>query len=135
MPYELIPLDEYTADAGYKIIADSYEDLLNGCIDSFLETICDKNTINCVIKKEINLAGNSDLEKIYNFLNDLIYLYEVENFLPRKCKLDGNKIILFGEEVDVKKHRIYSHIKAITKHDLKLDHKDEIYILTVLYDV
>ena len=135
MSYKVVPLDIYTADAGYKIVADTFEDLLNGCIESFLETICDKNSVGDKETKEISLIGDSDLEKIYNFLNDLIYLLEVDCFLPRRCKIENAKIVLFGDKLDVKKHKIYSHIKAITKHDLKLEIKDSKYILTLLYDV
>ena len=128
---EIKELEEYTADVGYEVICNSEEELFQGALLTFLKTLTDSE-----VKEEesyiLEKRGNNLEETIFNFIDDLIYLFEVKKFIPKRVEIN-EKIIVFGEKL--KNHEINCLIKAVTKHDFKVELKNGKYVLRIVYDV
>ncbi len=128
---EIKELEEYTADVGYEVICNSEKELFQGALITFLKTLTDSK----IGEEEsyiLEKRGNNLEEMIFNFIEDLIYLFEVKKFIPKRVEVN-NKIKVFGEKL--KNHNINCLIKAVTKHNFKVEKKNNKYILRVVYDV
>lgn len=73
---------------------------------------------------EIKQKGNNLEEMLFNFLDQLLYRFEVNNFLAkrvevRKCTPRLLEAVAYGEEKD-KTHRIKREIRSVTYHKLKI---------------
>ena len=74
------------------------------------------------------------------WLNELLYLYEVSGFIGQDCtvscltdtRLDAE---LAGETVDLRRHIIVSHVKAVTYHQLHVGPTAGGWEATVVVDV
>ena len=130
---------EHTADTG--IIAygtdlkQAFENAASGMFSLITDLISIEN--NQVRRIDINAPDRDSL--LVSWLNELIYLFDVENLIFSKfdiIQLDENVLsaIVHGEKVDLSRHEIRTGIKAATYHMLKIDEND-ISRVQVLFDI
>ena len=72
-------------------------------------------------------------------MSELLYKYEVNNFLPKKVDISllTNKDLkaeVYGEKIDLKKHTIDTEIKAVTYHQLEIE-KNKDWKIKVIFDI
>jgi SHS2 domain-containing protein len=83
-------------------------------------------------KRKIKVFGKDYLSLLYNFLEEIIYLVDAENFLVKKIdkinlKNTKNKffLILLVSGEDFSKYRLTNSIKAITYNEMKISLKKD----------
>jgi len=59
------------------------------------------------------------------WLNELLYLYEVDGLAGAEAQIDrltdtGLLAAVRGETLDLSRHRVVGHVKAVTYHDLRV---------------
>ncbi len=118
MKYEFI---EHTADVQFKAYGKSLEEVFSNCAYAFVESICKEDVLK---KKKIkfNVQGN-DLENLlYNFLEELLFLFDSEGFILSKIlkmKIDEKNLKLNCEIIgDSGDYEVYSHVKAVTYNSM-----------------
>ena len=86
---------------------------------------------------QIEEKANSKQELIVNFLSSILAESEIHEILPTKVqieKLDEKtneiKANIYGTE-----ERPKDHIKAVTYHRFRIEKKDDLYYIEVLFDV
>ena len=73
------------------------------------------------------------------FLNELLYLWDVERFIPKTIAIirDGVNIkaILRGEILDEHRHTIMGAVKAVTYHQFSIRKEEEMLKATFIVDM
>ncbi len=99
-----------------------------------LDTIEEKSTIDITVE-DTSLDG-----LLVSWLNELIFYFDTYGFLGKKIEvrhLSDNKIVTVvkGEEFDPKRHEGKLLIKAATYHKLRIEKKDGICEVEVIFDI
>jgi SHS2 domain-containing protein len=86
-----------------------------------------------------HITINNGDELLVVFLNELLYLWDTEKFIPRTCSVwqDGGKLEadITGETFDAGRHSIYKEVKAVTYHKFTVQQEDCHLIATVFLDI
>ena len=129
---------DHTADIQYLVSANSLEKMFVESAKVMQKSFCE-DKVREKIEKKIKVAGK-DLENLmYNFLEELLFLFDTEHFLFSRIELkinpkkDGISAMLFGETVQ--KHEIFSHVKAITYNEMYVKKKGSKWECLITLDV
>ena len=136
MKYKFI---EHTADIEFDAYGKSLEEVFSNCSYAFVESICHDKILE---KKKIKFSveGN-DLENLlYNFLEELLFLFDSEHFILSevlKIEIDEEKKKLVCEVVGdiAENYEIISHVKAVTYNSMFVRKKGGSWIAHVVLDV
>ena len=85
----------------------------------------------------VDVTGGDDEERLYAFLSEILFLQDAEYyaFSEFRVTIDRDRVTaqIYGEPLDVKKHRAKTEVKAITYHMMKVD--PSVPELTVVFDI
>jgi SHS2 domain-containing protein len=129
---------EHTADIQFRAYGKSLEEIFRNATEALTKSICEDKIKN---KKKIRISvkGN-DLENLlYNYLEELIVLFDSEGFILSKVlkiKIDKKNLKLDCEVVgDSGDYEVYSHVKAITYNEMFVRKEKGNWICQVTLDV
>ena len=127
---------EHTADLSLKVWASTVEDLFVKAVSGLNQIICAEiNNEVEAISKELNLDGIDMEDLLVSLLSEINYLLQAERLSTDICKIR----ILSGKlsaEVLLKQIIGYKReVKAVTYHNLKINHKDNIYSTVIVFDI
>lgn len=121
----------HSADIGFKIIADTLQELFTGAVKELFKNIIDIKQISTLKKKKfvIKAADNTDL--LYSCLKQSLDFYFQTGFIIKeisKIKLVDNKkliIVCEGQYLDFEKDKqlvqyLRNEIKTITYHQMEI---------------
>ena len=133
--YELI---EHTADVGVKAYGNSVAEAFAHAAKAMFDIITDKSQIDVVGQYDIELDA-TDLELLLvDWLSKLLFLNGAKNLVFGKfeVRIDGTHLVahVYGEEYDLKKHKMGVEIKAVTYHMLAVHEKKPVFV-QVLFDI
>ena len=121
--FELI---EHTADVGLVAFGKDLAQAFANAAYGLFSIIAEPDEVAETEWREVVLSG-PDLEGLlFEWLNHLIYLFEVEMLLFRRFDITGFsegelRAICFGEKYDRSRHHLKLGVKAATYHMLKVD--------------
>ena len=142
----------HTADIGIKAYGSTIENLFCNTAMAMFSLMADLDKVKPSKKFDIQIKGENEENLLIKWLNELLYLYETELCLFNKFGLkiediycdeidnltENNKLLLkasvWGEDIDLKKHKIKTHIKGATYHKLEI-RKNKIYSASIFFDV
>lgn len=132
-----------SGDIGIKVSEKKLEDALKNLALATYDLITDIKKIKPVSKCRIKLSGDSMENLVVNFLNELIYNFEVKRFCGRKVEISllkkspiyNLKTTISGEKFDVLRHTRKFLLKAATYHDLKIENKNGKWTIEVIFDI
>ncbi len=129
------------ADAAFCAEAESLEELFETCAQATFEVMADPKTIEHEYKEDVELAGETLEELLFDWLAELIYLKDLKSVLfgrfdIRIQKKDGYRLSasLWGEPIDQKKHKVKVDVKAVTYHLLQVKKTDDKWTAKVILD-
>jgi SHS2 domain-containing protein len=135
--YKLI---DHTADVGIKAYGKSLSEAFQNAAKAMFDIITDKSEIENIGQYNIKLEA-IDLEQLLvDWLSELLYIHSTKNIVFGffKVDLDEKKKSLsatvFGEKLDISKHKIGYEIKAVTYHMLEVKKSKPFYV-QVLFDI
>ncbi len=129
-----------TADVAIVAYGESLQKLFIHAAEGLITLLTNPKQINKNQKKEIKLHG-SDLENLMvKWLSEILYLFEVKEFLGKNFIIHSldNKFLhseVIGENFDSKKHSIHTEIKAITYHQLNLKRQKGQWMAKIIFDL
>jgi SHS2 domain-containing protein len=90
--------------------------------------------------REVRAQGDTPEALLVNWLNDCLYLHDVEGFVARRIDFpvfEERRLhsTLWGEEVDPARHRLGTVVKAATYHQLTIRSAEEGWEVRVILDV
>jgi SHS2 domain-containing protein len=129
---------EHTADVGIVATGASLAEALAWVARGMFSVIADLDSVAPREGLDVSVTSADPSALVVDWLNELLYRYEAEGFLPREfhVTVDETNASLqarcLGERVDPERHRILTSVKAATYHDLKLSHNGDYHIQVIL---
>ena len=131
---------EHTADIGIEVEAGSLEELFAGAAAGMFSIIVEPETVTAVISREIALHAADLGELMFTWLNELLYLLYVKALVPSRFeakRIDGTdlEVTVWGETLDLRRHRMLEEVKAATYHQMTVSKRDHGWFARVIFDV
>jgi SHS2 domain-containing protein len=137
MGYELL---DHTGDLGIRVWADDVKGLFQQAALALFDIITDLETIEVHLSREVSVQGAGQEELLVAWLNELLYLHEVEELLF--CAFDLFDLgaesvhgVAKGERFRQGRHRIKTAVKAVTYHQLEIKEQDKRWQAQVIFDI
>jgi SHS2 domain-containing protein len=128
---------EHTADVKFRAYGESLEEAFANSVLAFAELVGKGEKINARKSKVVNVMGSDKESLFYNFLEELIYLLDAENFIVAKAEVffRGNNLRaeLFGD--DVKNYKELEGVKAATYAEMEVKQSGKQWIVQAVIDV
>ncbi len=107
---------DHTADIKFKAYGSTLNEVFESAALAISKTITGEKKINPIKGKTINVSGTDMESLLYNFIDEILYLLDAEDFLISKTEVTirGNnlKADLYGDKAS--KYLNLKHIKAPT---------------------
>lgn len=133
-PYRVL---DHDADIFLEVYGASREELFNNAARALTSFIADPEGITPSSVKEVVVTGNGEL--LVNFLNEIIYIWETQRFIPADVSVafndHGLTAIMKGETFDEARHVTKEELKAVTYHKFSITEDGGVFRATILIDV
>lgn len=132
---------EHTADLGLRIRHASLEGLLAEAGTALFELLVENlSEVQPLIHLEIQLKQADRELMLFDWLNELLYVFDAKHLVlcQFSVKVQGDSLhaIVSGEPRDDVKHQLDHEVKAVTYHQLKLEHQaDGDWLGEVILDI
>jgi len=130
---------DHTADIGIKITGTSLTEIFWKAIHATADLLSGGIEIEPIIEKGFSLEEENIETAFVGVLEEVIYFFEKELFLPSQCSVNIEKdmyeINLKGNIVSEEDAKNGTEIKAVTYHQLEIKKVDDKYQATVIFDV
>ncbi len=133
-----------TADVAYIVKSKTLEEVFLDSANALFSTMVDISTVGKKNKIEFNLESKKIDDLLIAFLEEIVFFKDSKNFIfssvkikiveekNSKYKINGQ---LFGEEINIKKHKLRSDVKAITLHMFKLEKTKKGWVAKLVFDI
>ena len=131
---------EHTADLGLRIRAATREELfVEAARALFSVIVANPGEVQTVDLQTIEIQGAELDYLLFDWLNELLYLFETQHLLLVKFTVEFNNEGLSatcsGEPVDSARHVLEHEVKAITYHGLKVETGSDGWLAEVIVDI
>lgn len=131
---------DHTADIGIIAYGPDVEHVFANAATGMASLIVDLDEIGDHIERNIELASDDDENLLVEWLNELLYIFDVEHILFKRIEVSNVhdatiKAMCFGDKIDFQRHRVKREIKAATYHMLTLSKEQNMYSVQVIFDI
>ncbi len=140
---------EHPADTGIVFNAANVESLFEIAAAGMFSIICDTESVGQGLRKTVKIKQGPKLgldDLLISWLEKLLYIHETVGMLFSKFEIkrlnagQGISVLdadIYGEKIDLEKHKVYISIKAPTYHKLKVyyDASGKYWSGQVIFDV
>ena len=135
--FELV---DHTGDLGVRVFGESLPRLFEQAAAALTFILTDPETIRINKTRNLLLEAKSDEELLITWLNELVYLFDIEGLLFKAYDVlsvhDHNLEALARGEVYVEgRHPIKTTVKAATYHQLKIGKHQGVWSAQVIFDL
>ena len=117
-------------------LASLYSDAASGL---FSIIVANQNEIRPVKQRRLAIDGAQPDLLLFDWLNELLYLYDTEQLLLRRFEVEtsaeGLTADVRGEPIDMSRHHLEHEVKAITYHGLLVRPDGEGWLAEVIVDI
>lgn len=120
---------EHTADVYIAAYGKNLHEAFENAALAMFETMTDTKDVKCEIEESVEVEGEDKQSLLYNWLEDLLVRFEVENMLYSRFniikieKTDGGFRLsakICGEPFNPERHKQKVGIKAVTYHRMEI---------------
>jgi SHS2 domain-containing protein len=128
-PFRFVP---HTADVAAVLEAHDEDGLRRAGVGALRELLVGSSRVDSREQRAVPLRGGDPAERLVHFLQDVLYLYDVERFVPAGLTPVG----IEGEIFDPGRHETRPEVKAVTHHDVEIHREPEgLLRVTIVFDV
>ena len=133
----------HPADVCFKAYGATLEEVFEQAAYAMFHVIIDTTTLNPECSVDIKLESRGLENLLYDYLSELLYLFEVEDIIFGHFKVasiekTNSSYILHGqasgENIDQERHSFETEVKAVTYHQLKVTEEEGGYCAHVIVD-
>tara|TARA_Y100000310_G_scaffold144893_3_gene144190 strand:- start:15358 stop:15786 length:429 start_codon:yes stop_codon:yes gene_type:complete len=139
--YKFLP-DIAVADIAFEAYGKTLPELFVHCAEAIFVEMVDFTTVEAKEMKEFSVEGDTIEQALYNFLEELIYLKDVEVMVFKEFKVqivEGKPIRVHaevkGEEINQKKHKLGNDVKAVTMHQFEVKKEKRQWVARIIIDI
>ena len=130
----------HTADLAWRIRGGSLPELFENAAGALVATMTDRRYIRRLEKREIAVESPDQEALLVDWLNHLLYLFDVAGFLGREFQVTALtdrrlQATAWGERFDPERHPEKTAIKAATYHHLEIVPRGDGWQATVILDL
>ncbi|MCK4459647.1 MAG: archease [Methanosarcinales archaeon] len=134
---------DHPADVKFRVLGKTIEEAFEYAALAMFGAMIDTDTVQPITTLDIDLDADDCEGLLYDFLSELLYLFEVEEivfcrFRVEQIKRRGDRYHIrahaTGEAIDLDKHRFDVGVKAVTFHDMTIERTDAGYVVQVVVD-
>ena len=130
---------DHTADVGIIAYGADIRQTFANAARALFSIITELEDVEEVLHRDIELNATDQESLLVQWLNELIYLFDVENIVFKRFDifhLDQTRLkaIIYGEKIDKAKHKLKTGVKATSYHMLKVE-KNNGYKAQVIFDI
>jgi len=131
---------DHTADIGLIVYGEDLKALFENAGEAFFHLLTDLRKVRLRTERRIEI-GKENLERLMvDWLTELIYLYEVENLLLKKFKVesvgeDGLRARVKGEPFQEGIHVMKTGVKAATYHQIEVRQEKKGWRARIIFDL
>ncbi len=131
---------DHTADAGILVQAADLKELFARAAWGMFSLVTDVDMVRLVERSRIRIEASDRPALMVNWLSELNYRHLTEYRLFGKFAIVEicEKWLLAevcGERIDPARHKIFTEIKAVTFHDLRLQRDDQGWKAQIIFDL
>lgn len=131
---------DHTADIGFVVFGEDLKRLFENAGEAFFTVITDLEKVRRTTERKIEIKGESLERLMVDWLNELLYLHEVENLLFSQFEVEtvnekGLKARAKGEPFEEGRHPIKTEVKAVTFHQIQVKQEDGLWRARVILDL
>ncbi len=135
--YELF---DHTADLGLRATAGDLDTLFAEMARALTAAIVENPAdVRPARGFDLNLSGAERDYLLFDWLKELLYRFDTEQFLMADCTVrvrdDGLSATVRGEAYDPQRHTLCHEVKAITYHELKVEKTADGWLAEVIVDI
>lgn len=125
---------DVTADVGFWAYGKSLEEAYENAASAMFNVMTEVNTVKPTQKREFKVESEDLVSLLYDYLEELLFLFDVELLFFSKFEVAIEKIseesyelncIAYGEDVNWEIHPRKSEVKAITFHKMDVICEDD----------
>jgi SHS2 domain-containing protein len=128
---------DHEADIGFEIYGKTLEDLYKNAAEALFSIIVEPGKMKPEKGKRINLTDDQGL--LIVFLNELLYLWDTEGFIPKdlSLKIESKKLTgtVIGGIYNPSRDKIKAEVKAVTYHKFSIVENSDMLKAMVIVDV
>jgi SHS2 domain-containing protein len=128
---------DHEADVGFEIYGKTLEDLYKNAAEALFSLIVEPGERRPEKGKRFDLTDDQGL--LIVFLNELLYLWDMEGFIPKdlSLKIESNKLTgtIIGGIYNPSRDTIKREVKAVTYHNFSIEEKNDMLKATVIVDL
>ncbi|MBS3080000.1 archease [Candidatus Pacearchaeota archaeon] len=128
---------EHTGEIKFQAFGKTLNEAFENSILAISSFLSKEQKIKNKIIKKISVNGTDIKSLLYNFLDEMIYLFDAELFIPKNAEvtINGNKLtaIIFGDKT--LNYEGLDYIKSVTYSDMIIEKNEKGYIIQVVLDV
>ncbi|MBM4452584.1 MAG: archease [Chloroflexi bacterium] len=131
---------DHTADIGITAYGADIKDLFVNSATGLFSLMTDLDNINETTQKDIELTAEDEEILLVEWLNELIYIFEVEHIVFKRFEIERLtkneiKATCYGQKIKPSHETLEREIKAATYHMLRITKGDKGYEVTVIFDI
>ena len=127
---------EHTADLALKVHGHSLEEIFANAACGLFSLMADLGKLSPSIHREIHLGAPDRESLLVDWLNELLYLHEVEEEIYTRFEIETlSSTTLSATAWGAKTKASKLTVKAATFHDLEIRETEDGYLATVVFDV
>jgi SHS2 domain-containing protein len=131
---------DHTADIGIIVYGEDLKSLFENAGEAFFHLITDLKKVRLRTERKIEIGGESLERLMVDWLNELLYLHDVENLLFKRFQVEtvgeeGLKASVRGEFFQEGAHVIKTGVKAVTYHQLEVRQEKEGWRARIILDL
>ena len=129
----------HTADVGIIAYGADIKQAFINAARGLFSLITELDDVQEVLHRDIRVSATDEESLLVEWLNELIYLFDVENIVFKRFEIIHlNNTLLkarsYGEKVNRARHKLKTGVKAATYHMLKVDKANDCKV-QVLFDI
>lgn len=131
---------DHTADIGIAAYGESMAELMANAAYGMVSLMTDSGNIHRKLSKTIELQEVDGVALLVKWLNELLYVFEVEGLLFSSFNIvmhgeTSMTAICLGENYDPARHHVEREIKAATYHSLEIAKEMGGYSTRIIFDI
>jgi SHS2 domain-containing protein len=131
---------DHTADVGFVVVAADLKQLFARAAWGMFSVVTDVESVRPEKTRRVMVEATDRHELMVKWLSELNFLHVTQHKVFSRfeiSELSDTRIVaeISGEKTDPARHTIYTEIKAVTFHDLKIEQTDEAWKAQIIFDL